>query len=241
MRGAWHWPSAVKLDPSWQTLWQDFESSASGKELRAWLEVRAAAGTTIVPAQPLHALELTPLQDVRVVILGQDPYHGEGQAHGLAFSVPEGVKLPPSLRNIFSEIKRESGQAPGPSGNLEGWARQGVLLLNTVLTVELGQPAAHAQRGWETFTRSVVQSVAQDPAPKVFLLWGAFAQKFKELITRAGSEHGVLSANHPSPLSARRPPAPFLGCGHFSKANAFLQAQGRGVIDWVKAMAPKEK
>lgn len=228
----WHWPSATQLNPSWRALWQQFESSDVGQGLRAWLEARAAAGADIVPAHPLHALELTAMKDVRVVILGQDPYHGEGQAHGLAFSVPQGVKLPPSLRNIFSEIKREFGRAPGPSGNLESWARQGALLLNTVLTVELGQPAAHAQRGWETFTRSVVQRVAQDPTPKVFLLWGAFAQKFKDLITEAGAQHCVLSANHPSPLSARRPPAPFLGCGHFSKANGFLQAQGRSAIDW---------
>ncbi len=227
----WHWPDASGLDARWQALWRDFESSAQGHALRTWLEARIAAGATIVPAQTLHALTLTPLSAVRVVILGQDPYHGVGQAHGLAFSVPQGVAIPPSLRNIYAEIKRDGGVAP-PHGNLEAWACQGVLLLNAILTVELATPAAHAQRGWEFFTHAVVRAVAQDPAAKVFLLWGALAQKFKDLIMAVGPQHQVLCANHPSPLSARRGPIPFVGCGHFSQANEFLRARGRGVIDW---------
>lgn len=228
----WRWPSAASLDARWQTLWRAFDASPEGHALRLWLEARVAAGATVVPEHTLHALALTPFDAVRVVILGQDPYHGPDQAHGLAFSVPVGQRIPPSLRNIHAEIERDLRLTPPTHGNLEAWARQGVLLLNAVLTVELGAPASHAQQGWESFTRAVVQAVAQDPAPKVFLLWGAFAQKFSDLIAGAGAHHGVFKANHPSPLSARRPPVPFLGCGHFSKANDYLQNHGLGSVDW---------
>ena len=229
---AWRWPNAAELDPGWQALWRTFEASAAGCELRSWLADRAASGALIVPAQPLRALALTPRDAVRVVILGQDPYHGAGQAHGLAFSVPDGVPIPPSLRNIYAEIERDIGTPHAASGKLERWARQGVLLLNAVLTVELGAPASHAKRGWEHFAASVVQALAQDAAPKVFLLWGGFAQQFAGAIESVGARHLVLKANHPSPLSARRPPIPFNGCRHFSKANAFLRTQGRAPIDW---------
>lgn len=220
------------LSPDWRALAQAFFESASGKALQAFLAERVAAGATIYPSRPLHAFELTPPQAVRAVILGQDPYHGAGQAHGLAFSVPDGVRPPPSLRNIFLELQHDLGCAPPASGNLERWARRGVLLLNAVLTVEDGRPASHAQRGWEHFTDTVIDALAADVRPKVFLLWGAQAQAKQSLIDGAGRAHCVLTANHPSPLSARRPPQPFLGCRHFSQANRWLAANGRETIDW---------
>ncbi|MCX7901973.1 MAG: uracil-DNA glycosylase, partial [Burkholderiaceae bacterium] len=161
-----------------------------------------------------------------------DPYHGAGQAHGLAFSVPPGVRPPPSLRNIFAELARDLRCPPPESGDLVPWARQGVLLLNAVFTVEEGRPGAHARRGWEALSEAILEQLAADAQPKVFLLWGAFAQAQQARIARGGGRHLVLSASHPSPLSARRGPAPFLGCAHFSRANAFLAAHGRGTIDW---------
>ena len=169
---------------------------------------------------------------MRVVIVGQDPYHGPGQAHGLAFSVPDGVRPPPSLRNVFLELQRDCGCVLPASGNLQRWAHQGVLLLNAVFTVEEGRPGSHANRGWERLSEAVLARLAADARPKVFLLWGAFAQSRRALIEAHGGLHLVLAANHPSPLAARRPPAPFLGCGHFSRANAFLVAHGRGAIHW---------
>jgi uracil-DNA glycosylase len=167
------------------------------------------------------------------VILGQDPYHGPGQAEGLAFSVPAGVKPPPSLRNIFVELQRDLGLAVPASGHLGGWARQGVLLLNTSFTVEDGNPGSHARRGWEALSDAIVSAVAADPGNKVFMLWGAHAQAKSGLIEAAGGgRHLVLQSNHPSPLSASRPPLPFLGCGHFGAANRYLQARGLPPIDW---------
>ncbi|MEG0822666.1 MAG: uracil-DNA glycosylase [Burkholderiaceae bacterium] len=219
----------------WRTPVDGFLASDKGRELQAFLAERQAAGATIYPPQPFRALELTPLADVRVVILGQDPYHGPGQAHGLAFSVNQGVKCPPSLRNIFKELQRDLGAAPPMSGSLEAWARQGVLLLNAVLTVEDGAPAAHAKRGWETLTDSLIAAVAAAAEPKVFMLWGAHAQAKRGLIESAGGRHLVLCANHPSPLSALRPPAPFIGCGHFSMANRWLEQQGQKAIRWAAA------
>ncbi len=226
---------SARLAAGWRKTVDAFFASAQGAALAQFVDARRAAGATVYPPQPLHALELTALSDVRVVILGQDPYHGPGQAQGLAFSVPEGVRVPPSLRNIFVELSRDLGCAPPPHGNLTGWARQGVLLLNTVMTVEQGQPASHAKRGWETLTDRLIGMLAADAAPKVFLLWGAPAQARRALIAQAviaADRHAVLSANHPSPLSARRPPVPFIGCGHFSAANAFLDTRGRGRIEW---------
>ena len=200
------------------------------------------------PPQPFRALALTSLADVKVVILGQDPYHGPGQAEGLAFSVAPGIKPPPSLRNIFKEIDRERslGHLPPPvgaltpgDGSLVRWAQQGVLLLNTCLTVEQGQPASHAQRGWEALTDAIVKAVALKEEPVVFVLWGAQAQAKQGLIRLANElgrglkqTHHVLTANHPSPLSALRPPVPFLGCGHFGQANEFLKKHGTQLIAW---------
>jgi uracil-DNA glycosylase len=159
-----------------------------------------------------------------VVIVGQDPYHGPGQAQGLAFSVPAGVRIPPSLRNIFKELQRDRGLAPPASGDLTPWARRGVLLTNTSLTVEDGRAASHAGRGWEALTRAILHRVAEHPRPKVFMLWGAHAQTFAEPIAAAHPQHLLLAANHPSPLSATRGPVPFIGCGHFGRASAFLAA-----------------
>jgi uracil-DNA glycosylase len=220
------------LAPDWRPVAQRFADSAQGVALQAFLSRRVAAGATIFPPSPLHALELTPLASVRVVILGQDPYHGAGQAHGLAFSVAEGTAMPPSLRNIFAELKADLGCPTPVSGNLEHWARQGVLLLNTVLTVEESRPTSHVGKGWETFTGAVVDALVHDARPKVFLLWGLQAQARQAHIAAAGSVHCVLAANHPSPLSARRGPRPFLGCRHFSQANWFLASRGRGEIRW---------
>jgi uracil-DNA glycosylase len=220
------------LAADWRALVQGFLVSDEGQALQSFLAARVAAGATIYPPRPLRALELTPFDEVRVVILGQDPYHRPGQAHGLAFSVPDGVRPPPSLRNIFLELKSDLGCPIPASGNLERWARQGVLLLNAVFTVEEGRPGAHAGRGWERLSDAVIERLARDARPKVFLLWGAFAQAQRARIEATGSRHLVLTANHPSPLAARRPPVPFLGCRHFSKANEFLDRHGRGAIDW---------
>ncbi len=220
------WPVA----PGWQPLVQAFFASAGGCKLLGFLRARLDAGATIFPPRPLRALELTPPDDVRVVILGQDPYHGRGQAEGLAFSVAPGVALPPSLRNIFKELQRDLGTPapawPQPGGSLVKWAQSGVLLLNTTLTVEEGQPASHAGQGWEVLTDAVIRHVAQGSRPVVFMLWGSHAQGKRAVIPQDRG-HLVLCANHPSPLSALRPPVPFIGCGHFGQARAFrLQQEG---------------
>lgn len=207
----------------WGPPVQAWRASPAGQALVAHVEARRAAGAVIYPADPLRALALTPLAQVRAVILGQDPYHGPGQAEGLAFSVPPGVKPPPSLRNLFVELERDLGLPRPPHGHLGDWARRGVLLLNTCLTVEDGQPASHAGRGWEALTDALIAAVAAQPRRIVFLLWGAHAQAKAPLIERtAPGRHRLLCANHPSPLSARRPPQPFIGCGHF----AALRAEG---------------
>lgn len=220
---------AVTLDASWrEPLMPHFESAAMAT-LRAFLVAEKAAGKRIFPksSEWFKALDFTPLGSVRVIILGQDPYHGEGQAHGLCFSVPRGVRPPPSLGNIYKELETDLGIARAAHGNLESWAKQGVLLLNSVLTVEMAQAASHKGRGWEGFTDAVVRLVADQPHPTVFMLWGAYAQKKAAFVD--ASRHLVLSAAHPSPLSAHNG---FLGCQHFSKANAFLIAQGETPIDW---------
>lgn len=221
------WPVAA----DWQPVLQPFWAGAVGQGLARFIQGRLAAGAEIYPAQPLRALELTPLSEVSVVILGQDPYHGPGQAEGLAFSVPECVKLPPSLRNIFLELTRDLGGELPASGSLQGWARQGVLLLNTSLTVEQGVPASHARQGWETLTDALIAACSAQESPKVFLLWGAHAQSKLGLID--ASRHLVLQANHPSPLSARRPPRPFIGCGHFGQARQWLEKKAQKKLRWL--------
>ena len=221
-----HWPVAT----DWQPVVQAYWSSPEGRSLAAYVSERLAAGATIYPSQPLRAFELTPLADVSVVILGQDPYHGPGQAEGLAFSVPAGLRLPPSLRNIFKELLREYGGRLPEQGHLAHWARQGVLLLNTTFTVEEGQAASHARRGWEALSDAAINACSNHPEPKVFMLWGAHAQSKAGLIDR--DRHLVLCANHPSPLSASRPPAPFIGCGHFKVANDWLKEKSKKNIAW---------
>jgi uracil-DNA glycosylase len=215
----------------WQPHVDAWRASEAGRSLVDFVDARIAAGAVVYPADVFRALRLTPLHAVHVVILGQDPYHGPDQAEGLAFSVGTAQRLPPSLRNIFKEVQRDLGQAPPVQGSLVAWAQRGVLLLNTTLTVEDGQPASHARRGWETLTDRLIGAVAQAPRSKIFMLWGAHAQAKAPLIAAAGPAHRVLQSNHPSPLSALRPPAPFIGCGHFSQARRFLAAAGVS-LDW---------
>ena len=222
-------PADWHVTPGWQALVDGFFAGARGQGLLAFLAQRLQAGAVIFPPQPLRALELTPPEAVRVVILGQDPYHGRGQAEGLAFSVAPGVRLPPSLQNIFKEMRRDLGVPlpafPQPGGSLVPWAQNGVLLLNTCLTVEEGQAASHAGKGWEQLTDAVIRQVAEGPRPVVFMLWGSHAQSKRALIPQDRG-HLVLASNHPSPLSALRPPLPFIGCGHFGQARAFRQQHG---------------
>jgi uracil-DNA glycosylase len=229
----------VKLHESWKTPLAEAFATPAMAALREFLLARKAQGAQIFPKgnEYFRALDLTPLQDVRVVILGQDPYHGPGQAHGLCFSVRPGVRTPPSLVNIYKEMQADLGIPPARHGYLEHWARQGVLLLNSVLTVEMGQAAAHQGKGWEGFTDAVVRLVNQAAPPTVFLLWGAYAQRkaaFVDSVERGG-RHLVIKSAHPSPLSAHNG---FLGSRPFSKANAFLEAQGRGTIDWALPADP---
>ena len=217
------WPVA----PGWKPLVDEFFASTSGQRLLGFLRERLQAGAVIFPPRPLRALELTPPEQVRVVILGQDPYHGRGQAEGLAFSVAPGVAFPPSLRNIFKELERDLGTPtpvfPNPGGSLINWATHGVLLLNTCLTVEEGQAASHSGKGWEVLTDSVIRHLSGLGRPLVFMLWGAHAQGKRALVDTG--RHKVMLANHPSPLSALRPPLPFIGCGHFGQARAWREGQ----------------
>jgi uracil-DNA glycosylase len=221
------WQSELAVDrihADWQPIVQDFLHSATGLTLQKFLQTRLRAGAAIYPPHPFKALELTAFQTVRVVILGQDPYHGAGQAEGLAFSVARGVKTPPSLRNIFKERERDLQLPPAAHGSLQSWAKQGVLLLNTTLTVEDGQPASHAKKGWEELTDALIESCAKKQSPVAFMLWGAHAQAKSPKISQHNTDqrHLILTANHPSPLSALRAPEPFIGCGHFGKARQFL-------------------
>lgn len=222
---------SVPSDPQWGPLVKGFLASPQGQCVVRHLEEAQKAGDTIYPPLPFRAFELTPFKEVRVVILGQDPYHGEGQAEGLAFSVPEGVKVPPSLRNMKKEIALEYGLEPTKNGSLLSWAEQGVLLLNAVMTVKKQTPAAHSKWGWQRLSDEVIRLLSEEGEPMVFMLWGNFAKEKRALINE--SRHLVLTANHPSPLSATKPPEPFIGCGHFKKANDWLIAKGRAPIEWV--------
>ncbi|WP_206237733.1 uracil-DNA glycosylase [Novosphingobium terrae] len=220
------------VPPSWRPILSDVLARPESRRLGGFLKAEEEAGKHIFPprGERLTALALTPPEHVRVVILGQDPYHGAGQAHGLSFSVKEGVRIPPSLVNIFKEQQRDLDLPIPRNGNLTRWAEQGVLLLNNVLTVEEGQAGSHQNMGWEAITDAVVAAVAAQPTPCVFLLWGSHAQKKAARVADLHKEHHlVLTAPHPSPLSAHRG---FLGCGHFSKTNAFLERHGSTPIDW---------
>ncbi|WP_372915047.1 uracil-DNA glycosylase [Sandarakinorhabdus sp.] len=219
----------IKLHQSWAVPLAGEFASPYMAALKTFLKAEKAAGKAIFPkgSEWFRALDLTPLDRVRVIILGQDPYHGPGQAHGLAFSVRPGVRVPPSLVNIYKELQSDLGIPPARHGFLEHWAQQGVLLLNSSLTVEQGLAASHKGRGWERFTDAVVGFVAERGRPCAFLLWGSHAQKKAAFVD--DSRHLVLRAPHPSPLSAH---GGFLGCRHFSQANAWLEARGQPAIDW---------
>lgn len=243
MRGKGRWQAARHaaiagrmsdaIPPSWHPVLAPVLATPEARRLGCWLRAEEAAGKLIYPprGQRLAALAATPLDKVRVVILGQDPYHGPGQAMGLSFSVPQGVPVPPSLVNIYKELESDLGLSPPGHGDLTGWARQGVLLLNATLTVEAHRAGSHAGRGWEALTDACVRAVAVREAPSVFVLWGSHAQtkaaRVPEIST--GGRHLVLRSPHPSPLSAHRG---FFGSKPFSRINAFLAAAGRGTIDW---------
>jgi uracil-DNA glycosylase len=219
----------IRLEAGWKAaLSSEFEQDYF-RAIKAFILGQKALGKEVYPPGSLmfNAFELTPFDDVKVVIIGQDPYHGLGQAQGLSFSVPRGVKTPPSLQNIFKEIEQDLGLKAPHHGNLEKWARQGVLLLNAVLSVNAGEPASHKAAGWENFTNAVIHHLSQQKSHLVFLLWGKFAQD-KELLIDA-QKHLILKAPHPSPFSAYQG---FLGCRHFSKTNEYLIRQGIAPIDW---------
>ncbi|MBX3560615.1 MAG: uracil-DNA glycosylase [Sphingomonas sp.] len=223
----------IKLHQSWLAPLAVEFAQPYMRVLKDFLLAEKAAGQRIFPkgGEWFRALDLTPLGQVRVVILGQDPYHGPGQAHGLCFSVKPGVAIPPSLVNIYKELRDDLGFAPAAHGFLEHWAKQGVLLLNSVLTVRMGQAASHRDQGWERFTDAAIAQVNRQADPVVFLLWGAYAQRKAALVDsiETGGRHLVLKAPHPSPLSAHNG---FFGCRHFSKANVFLESRGLEPIDW---------
>jgi len=219
----------INLHDSWKAPLQPQFDATYMAELKSFLSAERAAGKTIYPkgSEWFAALDATPLESVRVVILGQDPYHGEGQAHGLCFSVQRGVRPPPSLLNIYKEMKTDLGVDLPNHGNLKTWAQQGVLLLNSVLTVEANKAASHQGKGWERFTDAIIQLVNDQPHPVVFILWGSYAQKKAAFVDH--TKHLVLKSVHPSPLSVHNG---FFGSKPFSQANAFLQSKGRGEIDW---------
>ena len=223
---------AATLPEAWRTVLQQPGTEAALAKVAAYVDQAREAGAVVYPTDPFRALRHLSPDAVRVVILGQDPYHGPGQAQGLAFSVPDASKRPPSLRNMFKELAREYPDAPAITGNdLTGWADQGVLLLNTSLTVEDGHAGSHARQGWEAVTDALITRVAQ-AGPKVFMLWGAHAQAKAALLPPLAG-HLVLASNHPSPLSATRPPVPFIGCGHFTTANSWLLDNGQPAVQWI--------
>ena len=218
----------VRIENTWKQALQEEFDKPYFAELVSFLHASKNAGTRIYPpgGQIFRAFDLTPLPEVKVVILGQDPYHGPGQAMGLSFSVPDGIPAPPSLKNIFKEIEDELGVRMSGRTNLESWARQGVLLLNAILTVEAGKAASHSAIGWQSFTDAVIKCISDNCSGVVFMLWGNFARSKKDLID--SGKHFVLEAAHPSPLAR----GAFFGCGHFATANRLLEAQGKAPIDW---------
>jgi uracil-DNA glycosylase len=219
----------IQLESGWLAELGDEFDQPYMRQLKTFLKTEKQAGKVIYPpsGEMFNAFNSTPFAQVKVVILGQDPYHGPGQAHGLSFSVPSGVRIPPSLQNIFKEIERDLGIPRPNHGNLQAWAEQGVLLLNATLSVEQANAGSHQKRGWEQFTDHAIEALNRDREGLVFLLWGSYAQKKGRLIDT--NKHLVLKSVHPSPLSAHRG---FLGCGHFSQVNEYLQAKGQAPIDW---------
>lgn len=222
-------PSQSSVELEWKTLLAPEKAKPYFSEIMAFLKAEVAHGKIIYPASAhiFNAIQHTAFSELKVVIIGQDPYHNPGQAHGLSFSVPHGTKPPPSLMNIFKELKSDCGIEPPTHGCLESWAKQGVLLLNSALTVEQNKPQSHANIGWQQFTDTIIRHINQHPDRIIYLLWGSHAQKKAELIDT--QKHFILTAPHPSPLSAHRG---FLGCKHFSKTNEILKKTGRIPIDW---------
>lgn len=222
-------PANIRIESSWKSLLAPEFSKPYFSELRTFLENERKSGKTIFPPGSLifHAFDLVPVDNVKVVIIGQDPYHGPGQAMGLSFSVPKGVSIPPSLRNIYKELVRENiGFVPPPHGDLTSWANEGVFLLNAILTVEANMAGSHQKSNWQIFTDAVIRSLSKKTSNVAFLLWGNFAKSKKPLIDL--DKHLVLEAAHPSPLAREG----FIGCGHFSKANEYLHENGRTPINW---------
>ncbi|SDD19218.1 Uracil-DNA glycosylase [Algoriphagus faecimaris] len=218
----------VKIEPSWASVLQDVFEQEFFQNLTSFVKDEYAESKVFPPGKEIFsAFDHCPFDRVKVVILGQDPYHGSGQAHGLSFSVRPGVAFPPSLLNIFKEIKADLGKDMPPNGDLTRWANQGVFLLNATLTVRAHEAGSHQKRGWEEFTDQVIQKISERKESVVFLLWGAYAQKKSQLIDE--QKHLILKAPHPSPLSAHRG---FLGCGHFSKTNTYLESKGLEPIKW---------
>jgi uracil-DNA glycosylase len=219
----------IQIDDSWKIALADEFDKPYFKELRHFLATEKQSGKTIYPPGSLifNAFNSTPFDKVKVVILGQDPYHGDGQAHGLCFSAQYGVKPPPSLVNIYKELKSDVGFEIPAHGNLQKWTEQGVFLLNAMLTVEANQPASHQKKGWEEFTNAVIQKLSKERSGLIFMLWGNFAQQKAVLIDE--TKHTILKAAHPSPFSAYNG---FFGCKHFSKTNEILKAKGEEEIDW---------
>jgi uracil-DNA glycosylase len=219
----------VKIEPRWKELLKDEFSKPYFQQIVLHLKTERTQGKTIYPPGPFifNAFDTTPIDNVKVVILGQDPYHGPGQAHGLCFSVQKGIAPPPSLVNIFKELHDDTGITIPNHGNLTHWAQQGVFLLNASLTVRAGEPMSHAKIGWAIFTDTVIKKISEQKEHVVFLLWGKFAQDKKILVDE--NKHLVLKAAHPSPLSAHNG---FMGCKHFSKTNAWLMSKGIDPVDW---------
>ncbi|WP_269900723.1 uracil-DNA glycosylase [Paenalcaligenes faecalis] len=229
-------PLVAALSPSWQQVLQQEPLQSKLQLLDHWLKQRLSAGAVIYPANPFYALTLSQPEDIKVVILGQDPYHGPGQAQGLAFSVPDYIARPPSLRNIYEELHLEYPEYANqpPQHDLSAWAKQGVLLLNTSLTVEDGKAASHANKGWEYISDGILRHILTLATPKVFMLWGNHAQAKQPLIDEYATAPVLsLHSNHPSPLSAKRKPTPFIGNGHFMQCNEWLEQHGEKPISWL--------
>ena len=227
----------IEIQNRWKETVKKFANSPKGRMLEAFLRQESERGAEVYPPNPFRALQLVSPESVRVVILGQDPYHTPGVADGLAFSVGPENRPAPSLRNIFKEIQREYGPHDFVSGDLTGWAKQGVLLLNSVFTVRMKEPGSHAKKGWELLSDEIIRETSRQGRPIVYMLWGNHAKKKRALIESCGGSALILESNHPSPLSATKAPEPFIGNGHFQQANEWLKQHNQPTIDWLNTDA----